>query len=68
MTRLHTRYVANIASTSSGLPCRDTNNPVPKLNRIPASIAAAIAAGSLPMIRSKAPDTPTRKMIRLLTR
>ncbi|MNO76550.1 hypothetical protein D3C76_676240 [compost metagenome] len=48
--------------------CIDTNNPVPKLNRIPASIAAAMAAGSLLMIRSKAPEMPTTKMIRLLTR
>ncbi|MCY1543808.1 hypothetical protein D9M68_796410 [compost metagenome] len=59
--------MANIASTSQGLLCNETNSPVPKLNRIPASIPAEIAAGSLLITRSKAPDTPTRKIIRLAT-
>ncbi|MNL55008.1 hypothetical protein D3C87_1783870 [compost metagenome] len=55
-------------STSSGLPCNDTNRPVPKLNRMPASMAAAMAPGSLLMIRSNAPEMPTTTMIRLLSR
>ncbi|MNN66676.1 hypothetical protein D3C81_1822670 [compost metagenome] len=54
-----------MAITITGWSLREVNRRVPKLNRMPASMAAEMAAGSLPTIRSKAPDSPTSRMMAL---
>ncbi|MNP37422.1 hypothetical protein D3C76_1308700 [compost metagenome] len=54
-----------MAITISGSSLREVNRRVPKLNRMPASMAAEIAAGSLPTMRSKAPESPTSRMMAL---
>ncbi len=66
--RLPSRYALNIASTSSGADSNEANRPVPKRNRMPAIIAAAIAAGIWRMMRSNVPDSPTSRITSAVAR
>ncbi|MOA44427.1 hypothetical protein D3C78_1667070 [compost metagenome] len=57
------RYAAIIANTSAGCSLIEVNSSAPKRNRIPASMAAAMALGRRLINLSNAPDRPTSAMI-----